>query len=387
MRGNFLFKIIDKYIGILFLWIGSFFVSKKQKTQPLNFQPHHILVVKLSALGDTVLLSSALRAIRKKYPRAKITAIGTSINEEVFRNSRYLDEVILFRPSTPFSLMGFFLKNRFDLAFDFDQWLRVSAIFTLFSRAKIRVGFKTEGQHKHYIFTHYAEHQRNKHEIDCFLDLIAKVGIPPDGRRTEFNLGEKSISNARKLISSLTAGAYAGLILLHMETPRHAPQRRWPQENYILLAKKIIDRYGGKIKVLINQPTGGKVTSEITTLTELLKGSIFVLPKLSLEEYAAVISLSKIFITPNTGVMHLACAVGTNVIALHGPTDVVKWGPVSFREGQICLATKSPLSCSPCLYLGFEYGCKENKCMNAISVEGVFEEVKKILGGGTEINS
>jgi len=71
--------------------------------------------------------------------------------------------------------------------------------------------------------------------------------------------------------------------------------------------------------------------------------------------------------------MHLAAASGTKVIALHGPTNSIKWGPY----GEKHITINSSTDCSPCLYLGFEYKCHSNKCMQAITAEDVFDLVKK----------
>ena len=85
---------------------------------------------------------------------------------------------------------------------------------------------------------------------------------------------------------------------------------------------------------------------------------------------------ARIVVTNNTGFMHLAVASGAVVIGLHGPTSSVKWGPWGTRAASI----KSRMPCSPCLYLGFEYGCKTDKCMRQIHVDEVLMQVEKALG-------
>ena len=73
--------------------------------------------------------------------------------------------------------------------------------------------------------------------------------------------------------------------------------------------------------------------------------------------------------------MHLGCAVGIPVVALHGPTNPVKWGPWSKKS----MVISSQRNCSPCLSLGFEYGCNNNACMSDISVQQVFDAVNTVL--------
>jgi ADP-heptose:LPS heptosyltransferase len=95
----------------------------------------------------------------------------------------------------------------------------------------------------------------------------------------------------------------------------------------------------------------------------------------SLQALAAVIRRSALFISGNTGVMHLAAAVGAHVIGLHGPTDPVKWGPL----GEKSIVVRSGADCSPCLSLGSEYKCRGRACMEAISADEVIKIIEKIL--------
>ena len=90
--------------------------------------------------------------------------------------------------------------------------------------------------------------------------------------------------------------------------------------------------------------------------------------------YAAVLARARVMVCGNTGVMHLACAMNVPVVALHGPTDPRKWGPVS--PSSVCL--QSSLPCSPCLYLGFEYACPSNRCMRTIRPEAVITALRSI---------
>ncbi|MCX7956391.1 MAG: glycosyltransferase family 9 protein, partial [Endomicrobia bacterium] len=115
------------------------------------------------------------------------------------------------------------------------------------------------------------------------------------------------------------------------------------------------------------------------TANRILKNSkvelINFVGKTSLNELISLVSMAKFIICGNTGVLHIAAAVNTSTIAIHGPTDPVKWGP--WGKGHIII--KNNLKCAPCSYLGFEYGCKERKCLNCISTEEVKFSIDKIL--------
>ncbi|MFN3967188.1 MAG: glycosyltransferase family 9 protein, partial [Endomicrobiia bacterium] len=145
----------------------------------------------------------------------------------------------------------------------------------------------------------------------------------------------------------------------------------WPFENFIKLIEEIIKKYN--IKIIV---TGTKRTEPfIKTIPEKIKENTKYILDAPIDLLSAIISKSVLIVCNNTGIMHLACAIGIPVIGLHGPTDPLKWGPL----GKNSISIKSKLPCSPCLYLGFEYACKTNNCMKSITTEEVIENVDRIL--------
>jgi len=190
MRGNKLFKVIDRLLGIPLC-----FILGKIKTCRPSHLPKSILLIKLSALGDTILLIPALRAIRKAYPKSFIGLIVTEANYQVIEGCPYIDELIFLDIKNPGRFIGFILnlrRKRFDLAIDFDQWLRLSPILAWLSGAKIRLGFKTEGQYRHYLYTAYIDHTRDKHEVLSFLSLLSLLKIETEDTHLEIWLEDRT---------------------------------------------------------------------------------------------------------------------------------------------------------------------------------------------------
>ncbi|MCX5781726.1 MAG: glycosyltransferase family 9 protein [Elusimicrobia bacterium] len=371
LRGNFLFKSLDRYIGISLIWFLGLFTHKSKK---LPEKIDSILIIKLSALGDTILLMPILRALRDKYPKAKITAICTKINLDVLKVCPYINEVLIINIRNlvfnPFSIIKLFKNKKFDLALDFDQWTRISPLLAFFSGALYRIGFKTNNQYRHYLYTHFVEHSQTKHELDCFADILKVLEIKNINKNLEFWVDDASKHHSEKLLLENGLKQGDAFIVFHPETPLHGGQRQWPAEKYVELGKKLSEL--NKFKILI---AGTEIEKEQNSkIVNALLPNAFLMHSLSLGEYAAILSKAKMFISGNTGIMHLASALNIPVIALHGPTNPKKWGPLGNKSRVI----KSKAECSPCLYLGFEYGCKTNKCMQDISVDEVFEEAKKV---------
>ena len=371
MRGNILLKFIDRYIGIALVWFLGLF-AEKNSALPSAFKA--ILIIKLSALGDTILLVPVLRALKKAYPGATVSAIGTKINQDVLKACPYLDEVSIINPVklclNPFSIRGLFGKEQLELALDFDQWTRISPLIAFMSGAKYRVGFNTEGQYRHFLYTKSVEHSRAKHELECFFDIAKSVGVKNEDKKLEFWIDQNSAKRAGEALLKLGIKEGESFVVFHPETPAHAGQRQWPAENYIELGKLILRL--NKYKIIVGGTEAER--AEKAKIAAGLAPSGHVLPALSLPEYAAVLSKAQMLICGNTGIMHLGSALDIPVIALHGPTDPLKWGPLGNKSRVV----KSGLECSPCLYLGFEYACPTNKCMKAISAEAVFAEIQKV---------
>lgn len=379
MRGNRWLKFFDRYWGVMLCWLLGLSV-KPVKSSSAEKEFKNILLLKLSALGDTILLSPTLRAIRKKYPQAKISIVVTSINKAAVENCPYLDEIIICdytsffaKPWRVISFLKNLRKKDIELFIDFDQWLRISPLIGFFSGAKERIGFFTVKQFRHYLYTGYVRHQRQRHEVECFLDIVKLIGIHTAEKKLEVwpnSLAQPEVENFFKknnIAQSLP------LVIIHPGCGKHGYPRQWKAENYAQLADRLIAVFSGNLFF-----TGSR--SEKNLVNEI-KGKMINRPfdvagVFTFSELCFLIKKSVLLICGNTGIMHLAAALSVPTVALHGPTDPCKWGP--WGEGHKIV--RKELECSPCLYLGHEYQCDTHRCMDLISVEEVFVAVSEMMG-------
>ena len=373
MRGNQALKLLDRVIGLFILRVIAL---SKNKDNKLPDNPKKIVVVKLSAIGDTLLLYPALRALRAKYPIAEINAICTKINREIFSRCKYVDKVISVNPKAlllrPFHTLKPLWGIKPDIAIDFDQWSRLSAILSCATRPKYLIGFSTEGQNRHYAYDLAIPHSRTEHEIECFLKLSIAAGATAPDTQLEFTVTDKETAEVQKFLDEHNVKS-KNFIVMHPETPAHGRQRHWTAENFIELGKRVI---AGTDKYILLTGTPAEQASNNVIQSAIGSRAICV-PPVSLGFLAGLFAQASALVCGNTGIMHLACAIDTPVVALHGPTNPAKWGPRT--KSAKAIAIKSPLQCSPCLYLGFEYGCNNNNCMKAISPESGFDAIKNLL--------
>jgi len=380
MRGNRLFRFVDRFLGVPLLLAFRLIGTILPPGILFRRNPDKFLVVKFSALGDTILLLPVLKRLRREYPQARITIIVTSVNRAAVEGCGLLDELIVFDLgmfARPWKLAAFCLglnRRGFGVALDFDQWLRVSPLLCWLSGAPVRIGFRTPGQSRHWAFTRAVEHAPGRHELDCFFDILRAAGVESGavGRELFFNISLDAAAEGKKLLESLgVRGDYA---VIHPGCGRHGWRRQWPEDRYAAVMREL-RKLGCATVVSVGDGEEGVLAELERHAGEPLKAAA----GLPLPVLASVIRGARVFISGNTGIMHLAAAVGAPVVALHGPTDEKRWGPV----GGKCVVVRADYPCAPCLDLGFEYRCDDRSrgCMEAISVESVVSAVGGILGG------
>ncbi len=153
-----------------------------------------------------------------------------------------------------------------------------------------------------------------------------------------------------------------------------ASHRAWPRENYVDLAKRLIDTYGVRIELF-----GGSADSDVCQFIADkagLKDSWNLAGKLSIHESIERLRMTGVVVASCNGVSHMAAAVGTSVVGLYGPTDAAHTGP--FANNTTSISRK--LTCSPCYRRGYTTGCGDPVCMTGISVESVYAAVSRVMG-------
>lgn len=340
----------------------------------------NILMMKLSALGDTILTVPAIRAVRQRFPEAKITFVGGDTNEEILRRCPYIDQVytferkgILANPAYLFRSIRNLRTENYDLVIHFGQWERLESILIGFTRGNFKVGFKTRRQYKHWIYDSWIEHSKDIHEVENFNNLVRTFGVTTGNGQPEFWISKSDLENARKILHR-NGLVDVRVIVFHPGCGAHGKPREWSINNYVELGKRIFAHFNN-IRIIL---TGSSLEKNRCSYIQnrLGKNACSVAGETNLGQTAALLKMSDILVSGNTGIIHLGAAVDTKVVALHGPTNPNEWGPYN-KESTVI---KSSKPCAPCLYLGFEYKCRKPDCMDEISVDEVFDAVRKAFG-------
>ncbi len=382
MQSNRLQKFFDRYVGIpisILLFLITF-LNKKVKFSSRNEAdtPKKILFIQLSALGDTILAVPTIRAIRKSFPQAELSFLASPTNLSYLEQCPYIDHRILF--SYPLhQLIRMLRQEHFDLVIDLEHWSRFSALLAYATGASRLVGFSAGHQYRHYLFTDIIPHIPGKHEVLNFLSIAHELGCSAEDTALAVWIGETEREWCQNLLVQEQIDSSDPLVVLHPEAGRRRePRRRWPQEHYVTLADTLATRYNARI-VLTGAPDEVTISEWIAGRTKC--ETVCLAGQTQVNQLVALFARADLVISGNCGPMHLAAAAGTPIIALHGPTNSVQWGPWS--EKATCLEATVP--CSPCLNLGFEYACQAlpdgtSPCMHTFAVADVLKACEVYLG-------
>ena len=366
-------KFIDYYLGIPLCFLLGLLYSIKDKIwlrSNTNRALNKILLIKTWGLGNIIIMLPVLKAIRAKFPRARIVFLTLKGNRGIMEHNPFIDSFYLLDLGNPLHflfnsarLMHKIRSERFDCVLDFDQFARFSALICLFSKAPLRLGYDTLSQGKKWAFNLPVKYNNNQHTVCVFTDLVKKIGIH------HLNLSpipinilthDKNVVNA--FLSGHRLDSSQVLIAMHLGSGDNFPQRRWPTENFIEIAKRLIEHYGAKILLTGNSEEEHNLNKYFCTI---IKKDVFnTCRQFNVREIAYLIKECRLLFSADTAPLHMATAMGTPTICFFGPNTPLLYGP---RRATDTIFYHS-VPCSPCLT---NFNSKTSKCRNPICITGI----------------
>jgi ADP-heptose:LPS heptosyltransferase len=380
MRGNKLYKKLDSWVGQAgIVALAAIPAGRTQEPGP-GFAPRRILVIKLSALGDTLLLVPALRELRRRYPGAQVGMVGTAVNRGIAAElPRFIDRFYCLEPGRamrdPRYLAGFvrdLAREGWELGIDFDQWTNVTPLLLRMARVPVRVGFRTRSRFRHLLYTHAEPRDPRSHEAENFLRLLRPLGIEPPAPVLELDVRDEAVARVRGLLRDAGWNGADPLLVVHAGCG-HAHPRAWPVERY----RELCTRMAAEGSTFFAFTGAGSEAADAESLAASLPGRAAALTALSIPEWVACVSLGDLVLSGNTGAMHVAAALGRPQVFLEGPNDPGKWGPINPRA----VGVFSTCPGCPCLDMGWEFHRTDGFCMEQITVDEVHEVVTREMRG------
>lgn len=307
-----------------------------------------------------------VRDLKAQIPDSEIVFFVSNTNKALLSVLECADRAEVLQIYSPLVAIRQMRASHCDVLIDCSQWPRISALLIALAGAKWTIGFRTPRQKRHFAFDAIIDHRGDRHEIDNYRALASALGVSASSLPSI-----KITTQHRSEAASFNLENY---IVLHPWPAGFKSELKcWPSRNWIAVANDITAR---GINVVF---TGGRADQEAgLNLVEQLRPNKLVhdlTGRLTLGGTAAVLESALAVISVNTGIMHLAAALKPSLIALNGPTNPRRWGPVS--ETAISLVPDCP-NCGY-LSLGFEYPDDPPDCMGAISVAAVLQSLRHFL--------
>jgi heptosyltransferase-2 len=335
----------------------------------------NLLVRGVNWIGDAVMTMSALRALRMELPDTKISLLVKPWVAPLFENNPFIDDIILYEDkytgiSGKFSLSSV-LRTRsfcssvlFQNAFD-------AALIAFLSGIPQRIGYNRDL--RGFLLTDsipFNNDDRKMHHIEYYLNILRQAGI-----NAEFSLPYIYLSLNERLRARDTLKGLKGPVVGINPGASYGSTKRWQPEKFAEVSRKIISGLNGSVVIFGGQSETG-IAEEIVheSVISNAKSQILNLSgKTDLRELSALISECDVFLTNDSGPMHIGYAVRTPLVAIFGSTDPELTGPLDIGNTVI----RKNTDCSPC----FERTCNRNKmdCMDAITVDEVFDAIERSI--------
>jgi len=333
-----------------------------------------ILVIHQGALGDFILALPALQTLRKALPRAKSVIMGYPRILELVENRFYAEEILSIDQK---GMASFFVQGG-SLDFTLSQFFKTFDLIVLFGRnggGTVIGNLKRVCQGRILPINSSPLWDEKVHFSDHLLKQFAQHGFFASESNPKLHLKDSDREWAKDFWKrkGVTLEERAKVIILH---PGSGSKKKvWPLDRFLSLAYTLRDHLSSKILIVLGPAEG----TETQKAFEGMEPSSFILGKgLTLLQLASVMEGCWFFIGNDSGISHMANALGLPTLVIFGPTDERVWSP----KGEKTSVVRSGVPCSPCPQERF-FQCKDFECLKGIEMREVIDELERI---GIKVN-
>lgn len=347
-----------------------------ERRQQIDFSGvERIIIRSTNWVGDAILTTPAVRAVRKNFPDAKITMLAKPWVAPIFYNNPHVDQVIQYHSEKRHRgwlgrvrLVKALRQGKFDLAILFQNAFE-AAMLTYLAGVPNRLGYDTD--RRRFLLTHSIKmtpRLKQIHEIDYYLGMLQAVGLKHDGRDLTLGVTEQERNRASEILRKQHIARRDKLVGVSPGAT-YGSAKRWPPERYAALCDKMHE--SRRVRIIIFGGPGEEATGY--RVSEAMKHpSVNLCGKTTLRETAALIERCQLLVTNDSGLMHVAAALNVPLVAIFGSTNPITTGPSGLRSRVI----RASVPCSPCL----KPECPtDHKCMTDISIDRVYAAMDTLL--------
>jgi heptosyltransferase-2 len=331
-----------------------------------------ILIRGTNWIGDAILTLPAVASIRVTYPKAHIAMLVKPVVADIYKIFSDLDEIIIYEnefdnPTGVFRLARMLRQKKIDAAILLQNAIE-AAIIALAAGIPLRAGFDSDA--RGLLLTHRirrTDEVKKVHQIDYYMEMVKALGCLPVAREmhmeTKINILEarnvlrKFIPEEKKNIIGIAPGAIYG------------PAKRWFPDRFAEVAERLSAKFSAQV-IIMGSKSDGETAQEVQEPARVR--FINLAGKTTLREAIYLISQCRLFISNDSGLMHIAGSLNVPTVAVFGSTNPITTAPA----GNKSVIVRHEVSCSPCL----KKICPTDfRCMELISVEEVFRIAEKLM--------
>lgn len=338
-------------------------------------QVQRILIRATNWVGDAIMTLPALESVRENFPGAHITVLAKPWVAPIFEHHPAVDRVLVFDKGKG-ARDGFLemlrmsrtiRKGRFDLAILFQNAFE-AALLAFLGRVKLRVGYKTDG--RSVMLTHgvsRTEKVLRIHQVGYYCNILRAMGWHAEDRDPSLHTGRGVREEAAGILKQNGIGPKDFIVGLSPGAV-FGSAKRWPPDRFAEIGDLAVGKWGARVVVFGS--AGEKAIGDCVCKMMKHKALNFC-GKSSLPVAMGAISLCRFFVTNDSGLMHMASALGLPTVAVFGSTDHVTTGP----RGPKTRIVRRAVSCAPCL----KQECPtDHRCMLNITPGAVWDKMEEL---------
>ncbi|MEN6521668.1 MAG: glycosyltransferase family 9 protein [Armatimonadota bacterium] len=336
-----------------------------------------ILIVRLSAIGDVVMTTAAVRALRRRMPGARITWVVEPKSAGILDGNPDIDEKIAFDRSGPASFLKLaqvLRKSKFDVALDF-QGLARSALVTAASGAKRRIGYADSREFSGVAYNETVacakttSKRRCRHGMACYMKLLEPLGIVPDDRDGDMRIAisDEERESAAEIAFEAGLGVGEHAVALCPATTR--ANKHWSEEGWSKLADSLWKEMGLR-GVFLGVKKDRELIDRILAKTEA--PAINLAGCTTLKQAVAVQDRCSLIVAVDTGLLHTSVAIGKPSVGIFGPTTA--WQNHIHRYN--FAVVRKDMDCVPCYK---KPKCERFECITDVTPEDVLSAAQSVL--------
>ncbi|MFZ7110082.1 MAG: lipopolysaccharide heptosyltransferase II, partial [Desulfatiglandales bacterium] len=349
---------------------------EKAQTRPFDMSRiRRILIRYTNWVGDAVMALPALEAVRDNFPESEITVVGRPWITPLLESHPAVDRILSLNKKGRFTadlieilrLVRHIRRIGFDLAFLFQNAFEAAFIARL-GGIPLRIGYDTDG--RGFLLSHAVSRDKNRpesHQVDYYIEMLKALGLEARGHDPRLYVSAENQQSARSLLFRNDLGDDDFLVGL---SPGAAfgPAKRWPTDRFADVGDRAVEAWRAKVLIFGSRDErdiGEKVRTTMKhDALDLCGGT-------SLGEVMALISRCRLFVTNDSGLMHIASALSVPTVAVFGSTNPVATGPRS----QNAVVIQHKTECSPCLKprCPGDFGC-----MLGVEADQVWNELLRL---------